>query len=52
MIGSALARLVDCGVYVYAGWEGSVASTKAFSCQVLCLIMIGIYISDLKEKKI
>ncbi len=40
---SLIAREVDCGTYLNAGREVSVASTKAFICQVILLSMIAIW---------
>jgi len=34
VVGSTVAREVDSGIYLHAGPEIGVASTKAFSCQV------------------
>lgn len=41
-VGSSLSRETDCGVHVNAGPEIGVASTKAYTCQVLVLIMLGL----------
>ena len=46
VVDSMIARDVDCGIYTKAGREVGVASTKAFSCQVLCLILIAIWFSQ------
>jgi glucosamine--fructose-6-phosphate aminotransferase (isomerizing) len=46
---SLIAREVDCGCYINAGREVSVASTKAFTCQVILLSMIAIWFSQLKK---
>uniref|UniRef100_A0A6A7G1D0 Glutamine--fructose-6-phosphate aminotransferase [isomerizing] n=1 Tax=Hirondellea gigas TaxID=1518452 RepID=A0A6A7G1D0_9CRUS len=40
-IGSLIARTTNCGVYVHAGREHAVASTKAFITQVTCLALIA-----------
>jgi glucosamine--fructose-6-phosphate aminotransferase (isomerizing) len=47
-VGSTIAREVDGGVYVHAGPEISVASTKAFTSQVAAMTMIGIEIAQAK----
>lgn len=47
-VGSTIAREVDGGIYVHAGPEISVASTKAFTSQVASMIMIGIQIAQAK----
>lgn len=46
---SLIAREVDCGCYINAGREVSVASTKAFTCQIILLSMIAIWFSQLKK---
>lgn len=40
-VGSHLARLTNCGVYLNAGREVAVASTKAFSSQVLVMALLA-----------
>lgn len=40
-VGSLLARMTNCGVYLNAGREVAVASTKAFTSQVTVLSLIG-----------
>lgn len=47
-VGSTIAREVDGGVYVHAGPEISVASTKAFTSQVSAMIMFGIQLAQAK----
>jgi glucosamine--fructose-6-phosphate aminotransferase (isomerizing) len=42
VIGSTIARETRCGVYLHAGPEISVASTKAFTCQVSVLLMMAL----------
>ncbi|RKZ09959.1 glutamine--fructose-6-phosphate transaminase (isomerizing) [Candidatus Fermentibacteria bacterium] len=41
VIGSTIARETDAGVYIHAGPEIGVASTKAFTSQVMALILIS-----------
>jgi len=48
-VDSLIAREVDCGVYCNAGVEVGVASTKAFTSQVVCLSLIAIWFSQLHE---
>ena len=43
-VGSSIARETDCGVYLHAGPEIGVASTKAFTCQCCVLTMLSLYI--------
>lgn len=47
-VGSSIARETDAGVYLHAGPEISVASTKAFTAQVLALLMLALRVSELK----
>ncbi|MFZ3009415.1 MAG: glutamine--fructose-6-phosphate transaminase (isomerizing) [Candidatus Microsaccharimonas sp.] len=47
-VGSTIAREVDGGVYVHAGPEISVASTKAFTSQVSAMIMFGLQVAQSK----
>ena len=43
-VGSSIARETDCGVYLHAGPEIGVASTKAFTCQCCVLTMLSLYL--------
>ena len=43
---SSMSRLTDCGIYLRAGVEMGVASTKAFSNQVVCLLMLSLWIDQ------
>lgn len=45
VVGSTIARDVDGGVFLHAGPEISVASTKAFTSQVVALLLIGLYLA-------
>jgi len=47
-VGSTIAREVDGGIYVHAGPEISVASTKAFTSQTAAMIMFGLVIAQTK----
>ncbi|HOM68312.1 MAG TPA: glutamine--fructose-6-phosphate transaminase (isomerizing) [Candidatus Paceibacterota bacterium] len=49
VVGSAISRLVDFGIYTYAGPEYAVASTKAFSSQLVALVLTTLYLA--KENK-
>jgi glucosamine--fructose-6-phosphate aminotransferase (isomerizing) len=44
VVGSTIAREADAGVYLHAGPEIGVASTKAFTSQVAALAMLGLYL--------
>lgn len=43
---SSLARLTDCGVYCRAGTEIGVASTKAFTSQVIVLLLMSLWVEQ------
>jgi len=45
-VGSSIAREVDEVIYLQAGPEIGVASTKAFTCQVICLLLFALYILE------
>jgi glucosamine--fructose-6-phosphate aminotransferase (isomerizing) len=44
VVGSTIARETDAGIYLHAGPEIGVASTKAFTCQVTCLTLLAAYV--------
>lgn len=48
-VGSSIARITEAGVYLRVGPEIGVASTKAFTGQLMVLYMIGLYLA--KENK-
>ena len=43
---STIARMTDCGIYLRAGVEVGVASTKAFASQIVCLLMLSLWIEQ------
>jgi len=45
VVGSSIARSTDAGVYLHAGPEIGVASTKAFTGQVMALLMIALQLA-------
>ncbi|MBM4071430.1 MAG: glutamine--fructose-6-phosphate transaminase (isomerizing) [Planctomycetes bacterium] len=49
VVGSTIAREADGGVYLHAGPEIGVASTKAFSNQVLVLSMLALYLGRMRH---
>lgn len=49
VIGSSIARATDSGTYLHVGPEIGVASTKAFTGQVITLIMLGLAIAREKH---
>src|SRR5690606_18070183 len=46
MVGSTIARETDAGVYLHAGPEIGVASTKAFTAQVVVLTMLALKLAE------
>lgn len=48
VVGSSVARESDEVFYTWAGPEISVASTKAYTTQLLCLYLLAIYFADLR----
>jgi glucosamine--fructose-6-phosphate aminotransferase (isomerizing) len=44
VVGSTIAREADGGIYLHAGPEIGVASTKAFTSQLVALLLLGIYL--------
>ena len=48
VVGSTIAREVNSGIYLHAGPEIGVASTKAFICQVITLLLLALYIKQQK----
>ena len=49
VVGSSIARETDCGVYIHAGPEIGVASTKAFTSQVTVLTEIALLLAQKKK---
>ncbi|MCC6416887.1 MAG: glutamine--fructose-6-phosphate transaminase (isomerizing) [Gemmataceae bacterium] len=49
VVGSTIAREADGGVYLRAGPEVGVASTKAFSSQVAVLTMLALYLGRMRH---
>lgn len=48
VVGSALSRLTDCGVYIHAGPEIGVASTKAFTAQLTVLTLLALMLGQVR----
>ena len=48
VVGSTIAREVDSGIYLHAGPEIGVASTKAFTCQITALALLAIYLQGIR----
>mmetsp|Transcript_24596 Transcript_24596/g.22355 ORF Transcript_24596/g.22355 Transcript_24596/m.22355 type:complete len:685 (-) Transcript_24596:55-2109(-) len=51
VVGSHIARTTGLGVYLNAGREHAVASTKAFTSQVTVLSLIALWFRQLREEK-
>jgi glucosamine--fructose-6-phosphate aminotransferase (isomerizing) len=47
-VGSEIARLTGKGVYIHAGMEIAVASTKAFTNQLVTLFLIAMYLRQIR----
>ena len=52
VVGSTIAREVDSGIYLHAGPEIGVASTKAFTCQITALVLLALYLQQEKNAQI
>jgi glucosamine--fructose-6-phosphate aminotransferase (isomerizing) len=48
VVGSTIARETDAGIYLHAGPEIGVASTKAFTCQFVVLTMLSLFLGRRK----
>ena len=48
VVGSSITREVDSGIYLHAGPEIGVASTKAFTCQITALLLLALFIRQKK----
>jgi glucosamine--fructose-6-phosphate aminotransferase (isomerizing) len=49
VVGSTIAREADGGIYLHAGSEIGVASTKAFTAQVVVLTMLALHLGRLRQ---
>ena len=49
VVRSLIARTTNCGVYLNAGREKAVASTKSFTCQVTVLALVAIWFSARRQ---
>jgi len=52
VVGSTIAREADGGIYLHAGPEIGVASTKAFTSQVVALLLLGLYLGRQRELEV
>ena len=49
VVGSSIAQEADGGIYLHAGPEIGVASTKAYSSQCMALVMLSLYLGRLRH---
>ena len=49
VVGSSIARISHAGIYTHAGHEIGVASTKAFTAQLIALNLLALKIAQYKE---
>lgn len=49
VVGSSIARDTDGGVYIHAGPEIGVASTKAFTSQIMVLSLISLLLARMRN---
>ncbi len=49
VVGSTIAREADGGIYLHAGPEIGVASTKAFTSQIVALALFGLYLGRMRD---
>lgn len=47
-VGSAISRATTCGVHLNAGYEMGVASTKAYTSQIVALVMLALVLSQVR----
>jgi len=52
VVGSTITREVDSGIYLHAGPEIGVASTKAFTSQVTALLLFALFFKQQKKEKL
>ncbi|KAJ5510165.1 glucosamine--fructose-6-phosphate aminotransferase [Penicillium expansum] len=51
VVGSSISILTHCGVHINAGPEIGVASTKAYTSQVVCMVMFALALSEDRSSK-
>jgi glucosamine--fructose-6-phosphate aminotransferase (isomerizing) len=49
VVGSTIARETDAGIYLHCGSEIGVASTKAFTSQVVVLILLSLFLAQVRN---
>src|SRR2546429_657011 len=50
VVGSSIGRETDGGIYLHAGPEIGVASTKAFASQIVALLLLGLHLGRRREQ--
>lgn len=50
VVGSTVSRKTDCGVFCNSGREVSVAATKTFTSQIVCMALVALWISHNKGR--
>ncbi len=48
VVGSSIARFADCGIFLHAGPEIGVASTKAFTSQIAVLSLLTLFLARIR----
>lgn len=48
-VGSTIARECDGGIYMHAGPEIAVASTKAFTCTLVCFALLAVHLGRIRD---
>ena len=48
VVGSSIARFADCGIFLHAGPEIGVASTKAFTSQIAILSLLTLFLARIR----
>jgi glucosamine--fructose-6-phosphate aminotransferase (isomerizing) len=51
VVGSSIAREADCGIFLHAGPEIGVASTKAFTSQIAVLSLLTLFLARIRGKE-
>lgn len=51
-VGSALSKRVRAGIYLHAGPEVAVASTKAFTAQAAALMLLAVHLAELQKRPV
>lgn len=51
VVGSSIARSADCGIFLHAGPEIGVASTKAFTSQIAVLSLLTLFLARIRGKE-